>query len=427
MSIPESSFNTVDGVGWLRSTTGRLVVSAGRVAIATGATSVLLIAVAVISARVVGPTGRGAIVLVTTTATYLMLVTSLGTPISARVMLGTADRRTVLSHYLGLGLAISTVQIIVTAILVQVILTHSGVQLTLGQDMLAGLYGGGLLLAYMLMHGLYGIGLNEHAAVVQVGGATVQLLLVIFLGVAGIVSPWPYVAAMFAGTLGQIAASVAVLAFTGFLAGPKLSVMDWRTMIVRGAPAIGLSLGQAAVLRVDRILIGLFLSASAVGVYSVASTATDVVSLLPAALSQVLFQRIASKTIDPAIANRARAITLGVSLLTAVVLYLVAPVALDRLVGDRFAGALMPLRILLIAAVLLASYQIDAYALAARGQLWFAGSATMVGLGVLIAADLLLIPTNGILGAAWASVIAFGVMAGVVRLIARRVEAAAAD
>jgi O-antigen/teichoic acid export membrane protein len=411
----------------MRGTTAKLVLSAGRVAIAGGASSVLLVAVAVITARVLGPSGRGALVLVATTATYLMLVTSLGIPISGRVMLGTGDRRTVLSHYLGLGLFLSMVQIVLTAILAWAILIRSGVPLTLEEDLLVGLYGGGLVVGYLLVHGLYGIGLNEQAAIVQVGGAAVQLLLVIVLGSAAVASPWPYVAAMLFGTLGQIVASLIVLAFGHFLVWPSFSLIAWQTLIVRGVPAIGLSLGQAAVLRLDRLLIGLFLSASAVGVYSVAATATDIVFLVPAALSQVLFQKIASKTVDLSTAHRARTITLLIGVVTALVIYLLAPLAIDRLVGPRFAGAVVPLRILLLAALFLSSYQIDAYALAARGQIWLAGSATLLGFAVILVADLLLIPTNGIVGAAWASAIAYGLMAVLVRLIVIRVESAPAE
>lgn len=407
---------------WLRGTTTQLVLSAGRVAIASGASSLLLIVVAIISARVVGPAGRGVIVLIATTATYLMLVTSLGIPISNRVMLGTENRRMVLRHYFGLGLFLSMVQIALTAIVVRVILIQSGVPPTLAQGLLAGIYGGGLLAAYLLIQALYGIGWNEQAAIVQLGGAAVQLVLVIALGVAAIGSPWPYVAAMLAGTLGQIVAAIVTLAFARFLVWPSFSLVAWRTLVVRGVPAIGLSLGQAAVLRLDRVLIGLFLSASAVGVYSVAATATDIVSLVPTALSQILFQRIASKSIDSSTLNRARRVALVFGVATALVIYLLAPLGVDLLVGPRFAGAVTPLRILLVGALFLSSYQIDAYALAARGKIWLAGSATLLGFAVIFAADLLLIPTNGIVGAAWASVIAYGVMATLMRLLVRRVE-----
>jgi O-antigen/teichoic acid export membrane protein len=174
------------------------------------------------------------------------------------------------------------------------------------------------------------------------------------------------------------------------------------------------------VLRLDRILVGLFLSAAAVGVYSVAATATDLVALVPGALSQVLFQRIASRSVDRSTLNRARAYALLSSVAIAAALFLLAPLGIDLLVGPSFSGAVLPLRILLLAAVILSSYQIDAYALAARGQIGAAASATVFGLVVIVIADLILIPTHGIVGAAWASVIAYALMAASVGLVVRR-------
>jgi O-antigen/teichoic acid export membrane protein len=326
-----------------------------------------------------------------------------------------------------LGLLLSALQAILATVLIAAILIRSGVPLTLEQGLLSGIYAGALVIAYLFVSGLYGIGRNEEAAVVQVGGAAVQLILVIVLATVWVATPWPYVVAILLGTIGQILASVIVLRSAGFLPRPQVSIEAWRRLIARGVPAVGLSLGQAAVLRLDRVLVGLLLSAAAVGVYSVAATATDVVALVPVALSQVLFQKIASKSVDSPTLNRARAYALLSSAAIAVVLYLLAPVGIDLLVGSSFAGAVLPLRILLLAAVVFSSYQIDAYALAARGQIGIAGSATLLGLVVIVIADLILIPTHGIVGAAWASVFAYAIMAASVRVLMRRGGGASAN
>lgn len=406
--------------GGARSTTARLLLSTGRVAGANGAASLLLAAIAVITARVLGPNGRGAIVLVSTAATYVMLVSSLGVPISGRVMLGRGDRKTIISQYLGLGLLLSMVMAVLTTILVRVLLIRAGVQVTVVEDALMGVYGGSLMVAYLLTHGLYGLGLNEHAASVQVAGALLQLVLVGVLGFAGIVSPWPYVGAMLGGTLGQVGVSILILSSKDFLVWPSFSAASWLALIAKGIPAIGLTLGQAAVLRIDRILVGLFLSASSVGIYSIAATATDVVWLVPVALSQVLFQQIASRRVDMSSATRARFVSLAFSLATALGIFIIAPAAIDHLVGARFADAVLPLRILLPGAVFLSSYQLDAYALAARGRIGLAGGATLVGFVLVFVADLVFIPSYGIVGAAWASLVGYGAMAALVRILVRR-------
>jgi O-antigen/teichoic acid export membrane protein len=222
------------------------------------------------------------------------------------------------------------------------------------------------------------------------------------------------------GIVGQIGLSVVVLAMNGFLVWPTFDSAAARELIRRGIPAIGLTLGQNATLRIDRILIGLFLTAAPVGVYSIAATGTELVWLAPTALSQVLFHRFATRSIDLSIATRARILSLVIALLTALTMFLVAPYAIDLLVGARFADAVSPLRILLIAAVFFASYQLDAYALAAQGRIGPAASATLVGFAVVLTADLMLIPMYGIIGAAWASVIAYGLMAAIVRVMLSR-------
>jgi O-antigen/teichoic acid export membrane protein len=401
--------------------TARLLFSAAHVASANGLTALLLAANAVITARTLGPSGRGAIVLVSTGATYLMLISSVGIPIAGRVMLGGPDRRLVVSHYFGLGLLLLLVQLVLTAIIVPVLLELSGVSVTFADDVLLSMYGGALIAAYLLVHSLFGLGLNEHAAYMQAGGALAQLVLVSALAFLGIASPWPYIGALLVGTLCQIAMSGVILAKNGFLVRPSFAGVAMLELLRRGIPAIGLTLGQSATLRIDRVLIGLFLSASPVGVYSVAATGTEIVWLVPTALSQILFHKFASRSVDQSSATAARLFSLLISLVTAAGLFGIAPYAIDFLVGAKFADALIPLRILLVGAVFLASYQLDSYALAAHDRITHAGLATMFGFGVVLLADLWLIPRYGLVGAAWASVIAYAVMAATVRVMVRRV------
>src|SRR5207247_1430156 len=110
------------------------------------------------------------------------------------------------------------------------------------------------------------------------------------------------------------------------------------------------------------------------------------------ALSQILFQKFATKSVAQSTATRARVLSLAIALLTALAMFAIAPFAVALLVGGKFASAVLPLRILLVAAVFLASYQLDAYALAAQDRIAHAASATLIGFTVVLSADLLLIP-----------------------------------
>jgi len=400
----------------------RLVLTASRVAGATGVASLLLAGVTVVTARSLGPSGRGALVLVSTVSTYVMLVISLGIPIPARVMMAGRNRRVVVKNYLGLGLVLFAIQVLVSTVLIRLALTRSGISVTPPEDGLASVYSGALMGAFLLTHALYGVGFNHHAAFLQVWGAIAQLVLVVGLAMLHVGSVWPYIGAMLGGASCQIVISLVVLERRLLSIWPTFSLGVWRALIVRGIPAIGLTLGQAAVLRFDRILVGLYLAASAVGIYSVAATATEIVWLLPVGLSQVLFHAFASKSVDVSAITRARLASLAFAVLTALAIYAIAPLAINRLVGAQFADAVAPLRVLLIGAILLSSYQLDAYALAARGRLGRAAAATIGGFSAMFLIDLVLIPMYGIVGAAWASVIAYGVMALAVRIMVTQIR-----
>ena len=402
--------------------TAKLIAAAGRVAGGTLVASAFQLLFAFLTARILGPQGRGVLVLVATTATYSMLLTSLGVVIPARVMLGGSDAKTVLAQYVGLALLLGAVQLVVTAILVDIILAHSGISLDAPQVITAGIYGSSLLIAYLLTHALFGVGRSGNAVAVQGVGGAAQLIAGLALGLFGVKAVWPFISAPIIGAALQIAVSLTALARAGYPVRPTVSASTWRRLTKTAPAGMGVSFGQAAVLKLDRIFVGVMLSATAVGVYSVAATATDVVMVAPTALSQVLFHRLASKSVDPASARKARVLSMFISAAIAGALFLIAPFAIQRALGDRFMGAVDPLRILLLAALALSSYQLDAYSLSAMGEVGRAAVATVAGLVVVIGADLLLIPSRGIVGAAWASVIAYCVMAAIARAFARRIR-----
>jgi O-antigen/teichoic acid export membrane protein len=79
--------------------------------------------------------------------------------------------------------------------------------------------------------------------------------------------------------------------------------------------------------------------------------------------------------------------------------------------GQEFRSAVLPLLILLVAEVAIASFHLDSACLAGSARLRAAAGAALVGLTVVVLGDLLLIPRFGLQGAAWASVLAYSAMA----------------
>ena len=85
---------------------------------------------AVVSARRLGPDGRGQLVLVLVATTLLLLVTSAGVHVAGRILLPVADSGVQVSTYLGLGLCLCVVQAVACLVVDAVVLDPLGVSLT---------------------------------------------------------------------------------------------------------------------------------------------------------------------------------------------------------------------------------------------------------------------------------------------------------
>jgi O-antigen/teichoic acid export membrane protein len=158
------------------------------------------------------------------------------------------------------------------------------------------------------------------------------------------------------------------------------------------------------------LLINSFVGVAAVGLYTIAQTATERIYLIADALGTILFPRIAE---DPE-SNSARitptvfrlALITGAGL--AVVLALVADWLVRFLFTDEFAGSVPILRLLLVAVVFSSGWRVLSQDLNGRGYSGITasvnGAATVLCLGLAF----LLLPRLGLEGAAWSAIAAAG-------------------
>lgn len=381
--------------------------------------SAALLAVAFLSARELGPAGRGTLVLLVALSSFTMLLCSGGVNTAARVYLVSPTEPLALGDYLGFAVALGSLEAVVAGAMGPLVLPAANVRVDEWTVLLLAVCGAGLLLSLLLGDALYAYGFNTRAAALAALGSTAQLLLVTALGVSDIRAAEAYFAAVALGGVLQAVLTYIVLR-RSVPSGPvRFSLPEFRRVIRRGAPAVGLSLGQAATFRLDRYLIGVLLGPGPVGIYSVAATATEILWLGPISLAQVQFHGIASGRAGAAELARARRLWLGGTAVVALGMWLAAPHAVDLLLGERFRAAVTPLRVLLLGALAISSYHLDVISLAARGRTGAAGATALVGLALVTAADLVLIPSRGITGAAWASVVAYLGMAVLARLLLR--------
>jgi O-antigen/teichoic acid export membrane protein len=132
--------------------------------------------------------------------------------------------------------------------------------------------------------------------------------------------------------------------------------------------------------------------------------------LLPGAMTPLLVHSSAAAATDPDRDRTAsRAVRLGilVTLVAAVPLALVAGPLLALLAGGAYADSAAALRALLPGVVAFAPGAVLSGDFIGRGKPHWNTQASLLTVGVNLAAGLLLIPAHGAVGAAWSSTIAY--------------------
>ena len=168
------------------------------------------------------------------------------------------------------------------------------------------------------------------------------------------------------------------------------------------------NIGGFMTARLDLMIIPAFLTASAVGLYSVATnvaaiiptiTGTFALMVLPAAA------RAGKSSVRTVI--KSLHLTLAISLAVALVIGVLANVLITLVYGDAFADSATALRILLPGVVIDAATAVMISGLLADGFPTRAGAAAAVGLIVTVVGLVLVLPDGGIEGAAVVSTLSY--------------------
>ncbi len=234
------------------------------------------------------------------------------------------------------------------------------------------------------------------------------------------------VAVYLVGLAGGVSGTIVLLAIVGVLGGaasgltcarraPFRGRFDpdlFRRMVSYGGRAYVACLFSFMVIRSDMLLVNYYLGTPAAGVYSIAAQIADVLLIVPVTVGTILMPRIAGAgAADPeAITARVtRHAVLILSVLCAAAFILVDPVV-HLLYGTPFAAAVAPTRWLLPGVWALGVNGILMNHFAGRGLPWAAVAIPAGGLAVNLGLNVLLIPPFGLIGAAGASTAAYGLM-----------------
>ncbi len=196
---------------------------------------------------------------------------------------------------------------------------------------------------------------------------------------------------------------------------PSLEPGAARSLLLYGLPYASYSIVQNFSNRIDYFLVGAFDDSAAVGVYSIAVAQAELLWIVPTAVGFVLFPRVAarSRDADGSQGDETAALvrwTVLVTVLGAGLLAALADPITTLVYGNAFAGAVVPLRVLLIGVAAFALAQVLSGFLLGSGRLrplvLLSGAGFLCNLG----ANLVLIPHFGITGAAAASAISYSVV-----------------
>jgi len=163
-------------------------------------------------------------------------------------------------------------------------------------------------------------------------------------------------------------------------------------------------------LRIDQLLINLFLNPVAVGFYAVAAGLTERLWMLSESAATILFPRVSSenneeekKRFTPLLCRNVLAITI----IGAVVLYFLGEWLITLLYSSDFLESFSPFKILLIGTIFVSGSKILANDIAGRGKPMVNTYINIASLIIDVVLNILLIPPHGIAGAAYATTISY--------------------
>jgi O-antigen/teichoic acid export membrane protein len=196
-----------------------------------------------------------------------------------------------------------------------------------------------------------------------------------------------------------------------------------REQAAFGTRNIAGDLAERLQLRADSFIVNASLGVHSTGVYSVTSGLAETLWYVPNALGTVMFSRAMGSAGDAArVAAALTRTTIAVALAMAVPTFVLGPRLVRLFYGTAFADAGVALRYILPGIVAYSVVAVQSRYVVGRGR---PGTSTLImgsGLAVNIAANLLLVPRLGIIGAAMSSSISYALTATIMLAVFLRLS-----
>ena len=249
-------------------------------------------------------------------------------------------------------------------------------------------------------------------------GATAVLYLAMWL-LHAFTLPGALLATLITSALGTVVIALRAVGRHG-VSRPSLALA--RSTLWYGFRAHGNLLASVANLRLDLFIIPAFLTASAVGLYAVATSVSWAVVTVSSNLATVVLAAAARQGVEGSgTIIRSLQLTVGFALGASLALALLADLLLPLVYGNSFKGSSLPLRLLLPGSALYASATLLWSGLYAANRPFTAAVSQFAGLAVTTAGLLLFLRSGGIVAAALVSTASYSVIFLVALVLYRRV------
>lgn len=390
--------------------------------IATGAIQLSNLASGILAARLLGPEGRGELAVIILWPSLIAALGALG--ITESVIYHTANRSEpparIFASTMVVGATLSTVLMAVGLVVVPLAYADYRPEV---RD-IAYLFLLIIPIGYFAHHmtSMFQGGLklgvwNLLRTLVHVN-YVVFILLFLF---ADYVSVRGFAAAFLLANLCLVIVAIGFLNREGWIGWrPRLKTI--KSLLRYGLKAHPTAALMIAGERLDQVLIAIWLAAVDLGLYVVALAVAGAASLLGSTISHIAFPKIANQPSDQGkaeVLGRYMRLTVVVTLVAAAALFALAPWLVRLLFGEAFLPSVPVVRVLVLGALPLACRLVFRAGFLAYDQGLLVSKVSLFGLVVSAVALILLLPAYGIVGAAWAVMIAqwlsFALMANLAR------------
>lgn len=385
--------------------------------VSTGLADVVLVGISavtgIITARLLGPAGRGEFAIVVLWPGLIAAVGSLGVMEALTYHQAVARRER--SELVGTGLLLATVQSLLLVAVGWLVLPW----LLRAQDPEV-VRSGFVYLAFIPLNlcSLYSLGLlhgnlnMQSYNLLRVSVSAVYLFLVCLCWLMGFVSVWALTLSLLAANLVVAVASVAVVI------GEFGLHLTLNIPLIRGILSYGIrshvgTLSQMLNQRADQMLMALVLSPRELGWYVVAASVSGLTRVAAGAFATVVFPRAAGTLLEErrgVVALYSR-LTVTATLALAGVLIITIPFLLPLVYGREYTPSVIPAIILTVATVFVAVGQTWAGSFRGIGRPLVPAKAELMSLALTVVALALLLQPLGIVGAALASLLAYSASA----------------